>query len=331
MSISVLSSILLAALAGGGTDYPSATEQYLQNEAAEVLLETGGAPESLPGMALDERVNVSSGEAVQDPPPPQQPPPPRPAQPPPPPPQPPPQERVLPPMEAKPPPSPVTLSLSGRLPFPLGSTRFGTFGGGATSQGQRVAYDDLFESTGWGAGAELSFASSDWDPRDVGRADRDYDDHRGPRAVDRHASGFYISGQYDRFRGDTVQIGAGTLKADRMSVESAFVGYKDHEPWGRGFFTEIRVGGGAIHYQPVNADFGIGGATSNVQLFRGTWGVAAEVAARIGVQLSSGLTIFVGGQGRAAEGPREGTGLPFSVTTNTFFTGAAEAGLEFGF
>ncbi|HUR39224.1 MAG TPA: hypothetical protein VM222_07010 [Planctomycetota bacterium] len=328
MSISILSAIVLAALGGGGTGDPSATDLYLQNEEAEILWETGGAPEALPGMTLDERVTAPLGDASQDPPPP------RPPQPPPPPPQAPPQERVVvkeAPMEAKSPPSPVTLSLNGRLPFAMGSVRFGTFSGGATSQGQRVGYDDLFESMGWGAGAELSFASSDWDPRDVGRADKDDDRNRGPRAVDRHASGFYISGQYDRFRGDTVPVGAGTLKADRMSVESAFVGYKDHEPWGGGFFSEIRVGGGAIHYHAVNATLTTGGTSTSMQLFKGTWGVAAEVAARIGIHVNEGLTIFVGGQARAAEGPREGSGLPFSVSTNTFFTAAAEAGLEFGF
>lgn len=329
MSISILSSILLAALGGGGTDDPSATDLYLQNEEAEVLWTTGGAPEALPGMTLDERVDALPVETTQDP---QPPPPPRPPQPPPPPP--PPQEPMVvkePPMVAKAPPSPVTLSVNGRLPFPLGSMRFGTFSGGATSQGQRVAYDDLFESTGWGAGAEVSFASSDWDPRDVGVPGKDDDGNRGPRAVDRHASGFYISGQYDRFRGDTIPFAGGSLKADRMSVESAFVGYKDHQPWGRGVFTEIRVGGGAIHYHAVNATFTSGGASTTEQLFQGTWGVAAEVAARIGVRLNEGLTIFAGGQGRAAQGPREGTGLPFSVSSNTFYTAAVEAGLEFGF
>jgi hypothetical protein len=321
MSFSILCSILLAAL-GGGSEQPSATELYLQNEEAEALLEvTGRSPDSVPNL------EASMREALQDPPPPQPPPPPQDRPPAPPPPPPPP-----PPAEAKAPPSPFTFSINGRLPFPLGSVRFGTFSGGATAQGQRVPYDDLFESTGWGAGAEISYSMSDWDRRDVGTPhDKDADGNRGPSAVDRHSSGMYLSAQYDRFRGDSVAVGGSTLNLDRMSVESLFLGYKDHEPWGRGWFTEMRVGGGAIHYHPVNADITTGGTTSNVQLFKGTWGVAAEVAARVGVRLNEGLTIFAGGEGRAAEGPREGSGLPFAVSTNTFYTAAVEVGLEFGF
>lgn len=322
MPLSILSSVLLAFF-GGDPEDPSPALNSFELQAEE----SSAASNSLPRWTFGDPEDNTTVDAFQDPPPQQ--PPDRPRREPAPPPR---EPAPPPPPEATSPPAPFTFSANGRVPFPLGSMRFGTFSGGSTALGQRVRYEDLFHRSGWGAGVELSMSMSDWSRHDVRTGgDRDADRDRGPAALDRHSSGFYLSGQYDRFRGDTIALAGGALKSDRMSVESAFVGYKDHEPWGGGVFSEIRVGGGGIHYSPVNAAFGTGGTTSTVHLFRGTWGVAAEVAVRIGVRISEGLTIFAGGEGRVAEGPREGGRLPFTVSSNSFFTAAAEAGLEFGF
>ena len=116
-----------------------------------------------------------------------------------------------------------------------------------------------------------------------------------------------------------------------MNVESGFVGLKDYEFWGSGFFSEIRAGGGTIHYEGARADLTSGGVSSEVAFFREGWGVAAEVGLRAGFHICSGFSVYAGGEGRAAQGPNQAVGLPFSMETSTFFTVAAEAGLEIMF
>ncbi|MBV8882212.1 MAG: hypothetical protein JO332_19810 [Planctomycetaceae bacterium] len=305
MSFPVLSWLLLTALAEDGL-----------NE-----------DRSLPRMSYDD-VAVQ-----QEPAPPQSPdrPPPRQQQPPPPPapPQPAPERPERP--ELGEPPSPVTFSVNGRVPFPLGSARIGTFSGGSTVLGQRVRYDDLYKQNGWGGAVELSFLSTDWEEEDA-KALRDRDHRQKPKAVDRHGSGFYLAGQFDRFGSEDLNLGGGqSIRTERINVETMFAGYKDHQPWGGGLFTEFRIGGGAIHYGPGMASFNTAGTSSRVELFRGSWGPAAELAGRVGLHLGGSTTLFVGGEAYAAQGPREGSGLPFTVNSNTFFAAAAEAGIQFGF
>jgi len=305
-----LSWVLLAALPGGSGD--GLRRDLASDDVAEV--EIGGPASDTESADLAAPAASLSYEDLHQAPPPQNPPPPPP----------PPPNRPEAHVVAVEPPYPVTFSIYGRIPFPLGAVRFGV-PGGATEQ--RIRYDDLFQEHGYGGGLELAFLKSSTEREDVEAKDQEGHPPQPIPPVDRHASGLYLAGQFDAFQGATVATAVGDLKTDRMNTESMFIGYKDHEPWGRGFFTELRVGGGAMHYASLHATLGSRG----LELFRNTWGPAGEVAARVGLNLGGSLTIFIGGEGFAAQGPRPAKGLLLTADTNTFFVASAEAGLEFGF
>lgn len=213
---------------------------------------------------------------------------------------------------------PMTFSAGGRIPFPLGSMRLDTFSNGTTVHGDHLRYDQLLQTHGWGGAGEFAIML------------RNVSDHEGK--ADRRGMGLYISGQWDQFRGETASLPSGdVLRLGRMTVESGFIGLKDYEFWGGGFFSEFRAGGGAIHYEAARADLTSGGVTSDVSFFREGWGVAAEVGLYAGFHLYKGLSVYAGGEGRASQGPNQAGGLPFAMETSTFLTVAAEAGLEIMF
>jgi hypothetical protein len=213
---------------------------------------------------------------------------------------------------------PMTFSAGGRIPFPMGSMRLNTFSGGSTVHGENLRYDQLLDTHGWGAAGEFSIML------------RSRSDQEGK--ADRRGLGLFLSGQYDQFRGEAATLSSGEiLRVGQMDVESGFVGLKDYEFWGGGFFSEFRAGGGAIHYQGARAELTSGGVTSDFSFFREGWGVAAEIGLRAGFHLFNGFSVYAGGEGRAAQGPHQAEGLPFSMETSTFFTVAAEAGIEITF
>jgi hypothetical protein len=199
----------------------------------------------------------------------------------------------------------LSLEAEGRLSFSVGGDVVPTqsqivsfFGIPVVQETKGTSYRDLYPM-GWGFALEAGLT---WE---LGP------DHR---VIPIKEVGPYLSAGFDSFRGKTAsdQFGdsfsPGPLQETTILV-GVFVG--DHPK--EGFFGEVRVGIGMVHYASVKATFSIPGTPSTSgELLAETFGVASELGAKIGF-CTGKWDVSIGVDLRIHQGPDRGKDVSNAV------------------
>jgi hypothetical protein len=143
----------------------------------------------------------------------------------------------------------LSLGIEGRFSFPFGYANRDVAavsnGGGVTLLFDgHFRWNDVFNN-GWGTSiiAEITMMQT-------GRGGGE------GRGRGKFSMGGYVGFSQDHFGGDNVGDGHGnTIKVDDMTMNTYLVGGTMYQALGDGWFTDGRLGIGAVHYSQVDAEY----------------------------------------------------------------------------
>jgi hypothetical protein len=219
----------------------------------------------------------------------------------------------------------ISLGIEGRFTLPFGYANREVYyvsnpGGGATvTFNGNLGWNDIF-SSGWGTSlvAEVTMMQT-------GRGGGE-GKGRGNSSI-----GGYIAFSQDHLYGTNANDGHGnSFTAEDMTMNTYLVGMTLYQNVGGGFFTQGRLGLGAVHYSEVNAQYRfVFSPTFDAPLLADTWNFAMELRGGGGYRVGPfGFTLGIGG--RMLFPPRE-AGPVASLESGIVWTFDIDAGVEIGF
>jgi hypothetical protein len=219
----------------------------------------------------------------------------------------------------------LSLGIEGRWSMPLGYANRDVYyvsnpGGGATvTFNGNLGWNDVF-SSGWGASlvAEITMM----------QAGKGGGEGRGRG---KFSMGGYIGFSQAHYYGESANDGHGnSFTAGDLSLNTYLIGATVYQALGDGFFSQGRLGLGAVHYDKVDAQYRFAFApVFDGPLFAETWNFAMELRGGGGYRFGPfAVTLGIGGQ--MLFPPRDAVAVA-SFDSGVIWTIDVDLGFEIGF
>ncbi len=219
----------------------------------------------------------------------------------------------------------ISLGIEGRWSIPFGYANRDVYyvshpGGGATvGFSGNLGWSDLF-SSGWGTSLVADVT--------LMQAGRGGGEGRGRG---NSSMGGYLAFSQDHFYGASATDGHGnSFTTNDLDMNTYLVGMTLYQNLGNGFFTQGRLGLGAVHYSAVDAQYRfIVSPTFDGPFLADTWNFAMELRGGGGYRVGPfGFTLGLGG--RMLLPPNE-AGTVASLDSGILWTFDIDVGVEIGF